>query len=355
LILTIIINNGYSVAMTKLAALSLVVASSMVLAGCAADESTSDDGASSAPEVSSEVRGPSVVTTTTMLGSVARDILVCALGNDSSLTVLMPIGADPHDFQASSEQVALMTSADLVVTNGLSLEEGISAVLESLSADGVPILELADELDPLPFAEKSTDDGHGHNDDHSADESSEDDHGHGDFDPHFWLDMERMAKASEIIGQELSSATGDGVYLECGDSVASDIRHSEADIIATLAVVPEENRVLVTDHDAFSYFADAYDFRVVGVVVPGGSTLADPSSRELADLVDTIRAQEVTAIFANTAVSSAVSDAIAAEAGGDVRVYPLYVGSLGGPGTGAETYREMMQANADIIAQVLTD
>jgi zinc/manganese transport system substrate-binding protein len=311
-----------------------------------------------------------VVATTTILGSVVSDILVCAVGDDASLTVLMPIGADPHDFQASSEQVAVMSVADLVVSNGLYLEEGIVSILESLEADGAGVVELAERLDPLPFAAKSADDhddhdDHGHSDDHddhddhghSDDESveEEEEHAHGDFDPHFWLDMGRMALASELIGAELAATMDDETLAECGVTVAEEIRAAEAGVVATLASIPSERRVLVTDHDSFAYFADSYDFRVVGVVVPGGSTLADPSSKDLATLVATIRSENVPALFANTATSSAVAEAIAAESGEGIDVVALFVGSLGGPGSGAENYITMMQSNAALIAKALTD
>jgi zinc/manganese transport system substrate-binding protein len=90
-----------------------------------------------------------VVVTTTVLGSVVGEILTCAVGDDSSMTVLMPIGADPHDFQASSAQVALMAGADLVVVNGLGLEEGVLDAVENVEADGVSVLEIASLIDPL--------------------------------------------------------------------------------------------------------------------------------------------------------------------------------------------------------------
>jgi zinc/manganese transport system substrate-binding protein len=317
------------------------------------------------------------VVTTTILGSVVGDILTCAVGSDASMTVVMPIGADPHDFQPSSEQVAAMSTAELVVANGLFLEEGLVSVLESLETDGVNVLHVAELVDPLPFAEEHADDEHADDehaddehaddehahDEHADDEHADDDHAdeaadehaHGDFDPHFWLDMERMALAAELVGAELAAATGVSDYEDCGVSVATDIRSAEAEVIATLQVIPEESRILVTDHDAFGYFADRYDFHVAGVVIPGGSTLADPSSRELAELVEVIERENVPAIFANTATSSDVVTSLAAEIGRDIQVVPLFEGSLGGPGSGAEDYTSMMVLNASLIADALTD
>lgn len=355
--LTIIINKGYGEGMTlHRAALALLSSSLLVVAGCSATEQgdgseapTSDQAA--APAV---VEGPSVVVTTTILGSVVGNILSCAVGSDASMTVVMPIGADPHDFQPSSEQVAAMSTAELVVANGLFLEEGLVSVLESLETDGVNVLHVAELVDPLPFVDEHPDEhARDHGDDH-ADEAA-DERAHGDFDPHFWFDMERMALVAELVGSELATATGVSDYEDCGVSVATEIRSAEADVIAALQAVPEESRILVTDHDAFGYFADRYDFHVAGVVIPGGSTLADPSSRELAELVEVIERENVPAIFANTATSSDVVTSLAAEIGRDIHVVALFVGSLGGPGSGAEDYTSMMVLNASLIVDALTD
>ena len=356
--LTIIINKGYGEGMTlHRAALALLSSSLLVVAGCSATEQgdgseapTSDQAA-----VPAVVEGPSVVVTTTILGSVVGNILTCAVGSDASMTVVMPIGADPHDFQPSSEQVAAMSTAELVVANGLFLEEGLVSVLESLETDGVNVLHVAELVDPLPFADEHADE---HADDEADDDHADEAEGeraHGDFDPHFWFDMERMALVAELVGSELAVATGVSDYEDCGVSVATDIRSAEADVIAALQAVPEESRILVTDHDAFGYFADRYDFHVAGVVIPGGSTLADPSSRELAELVEVIERENVPAIFANTATSSDVVTSLAAEIGRDIHVVALFVGSLGGPGSGAEDYTSMMVLNASLIADALTD
>jgi zinc/manganese transport system substrate-binding protein len=344
--LTIIINKDYGEGMTiHRAAFALFSTSLLVLAGCSApDQGEASDAPSSDHSATAAIERASVVVTTNILGSVVGDILTCAVGSDASMTVVMPIGADPHDFQPSSEQVAAMSNAELVVANGLFLEEGLVAVLESLETDGVNILRIAERVDPLPFAED-------HGDEH-ADEAADE---HGDFDPHFWLDMERMALAAELVGAELASATGVSDYEACGASVATDIRSAEAAVIAALHVIPEEARVLVTDHDAFGYFADRYDFRIAGVVIPGGSTLSDPSSRELAELIKVIERENVPVIFANTATSPAVVESLAAEVGRDIQVVPLFEGSLGGPGSGAEDYISMMTLNASLIADALTD
>ena len=309
----------------------------------------------------------SVVVTTTILGSVVRDIVTCVAGDDAGLSVIMPIGVDPHDFQASSEQVALMVGADLTVVNGLGLEAGLVSTFETLSAEGNPIYEVAAEVNPLPFG-RSDDDHAGEEKasyDHAADEhageekagddhANEDEHGHGGFDPHFWFDMDRMATAAELVGVRLGAVGGEQ-YVTCGESVGAEIRAAEGNIIRILSSVPSAQRILVTDHDALAYFADRYDFEVVGVVIPGGSTLGETSSQDLATLVSVMRDRQVSAIFGNQATNADILAVLADEVGSRVSVTEVFVGSLGGPGSEAETYIDMMTTNATRISQALAD
>ena len=284
------------------------------------------------------VTGPvDVVATTTVLGDVTEQIVTCGGGD---VTVLMPIGTDPHEFTPSSEQVAQLVRANLVVANGLGLEEGLAQALESAESDGARVLTIADKVDPIEFG------GH---DDHAEGDG----HDHGSQDPHFWMDMNRMADAAQIIGDELAETTGDAAYAECGTQVADDIRAAETEVRTLLGGVPADRRILVTDHDALGYLADAYGYEVVGTVIPGGSTLGQPSSADLADLVATMRAEGVTTIFSGVGNPAAVADAVAAELGDDVQVVSLYEGSVGEPGSGAETYIGMMKANASAIASAL--
>ena len=332
------------------------LAAMLTVAGCSAAGGETVEAGSVLTDSAEDDFAPSVVVTTTILGSVVSDIATCAVGDDSRVTVLMPLGADPHDFQASSAQVAQMAKADLIVANGLGLEEGMLDALENIETDGGVVMEIASLLDPLPLGNL---DGHveDDHDDHAEDDheledpvAEEEAHDHGDFDPHFWFDMERMAQAAELIGAELA-LTGGEAYETCSVSVAADIRAAELDVITILEEIPERDRILVTDHDSLGYFADRYDFRIVGVVIPGGSTLGETNSQELAALVATMTIENVAAIFGDTATNSELLDVLASELDSDVSVIQLYVGSLGGPGSGAETYQEMMLINAALIAQ----
>ena len=342
--------------MQKLAAGSaLSLATALVLSGCVGLGGETD---LAAPPAESPSPALSIVVSTTVLGGVVSDIARCAEGDDQAVTVVMPAGVDPHDFQPSSAHVASMVAADLVIVNGLGLEEGLLPALDSIGSDGARVLEMGALIDPLPFgaeAEEHSEDEH-HDDhadeDHNESGAEEDDHAHGAYDPHFWMDMDRMAAAARLIGEEVETFGAEG-YSACGEEVAASIEAAEQELLDTLAGVPDARRILVTDHDALSYFAESYGFRVIGVVIPGGSTLGEPNSQELAALVSVIQDQDVPAIFGDATLSNEILEILAAEAGRDVQVVSLFIGSLGGPDSGATSYEEMMMTNADRIAQAL--
>jgi zinc/manganese transport system substrate-binding protein len=314
---------------TPALAVAGMTAAALVLAGCAS--SGSDTAASTSRSAGA---GVSVVATTTIWGDLTRQVVECAGAGE--VATLMPVGTDPHDFSPSSQDVAAMIGADLVIANGLGLEGGLEQSIESAKADGATVFEVAPQLDPLPFG------GH----------SEEEGHEHGSEDPHVWHDVTRAAKATGLIGAELTKATGNPDFAECGTTLQGELMTVNDEVAATLATVAEERRILVTDHDALGYLAAAYGYAVAGTVIPGGSTLAEPSSAELAALATTVKEAGVPAIFANTANPQALVDALASEVG-DIDVVSLYVDSLGEPGSSADTFQGMVRTNAQRISEAL--
>ena len=337
--------------------LSSLALSGLILSGCA-EPAPTEPAATPEPEVAAdeapaEVPQTTISVTTTVLGSVVEQMVAC-VGDDSiGVEVLMPIGVDPHDYQPSSAQLATIADSGVVVANGLMLEESLVEPLEELESEGGTVYRLADMVDPIPFAEIDDDHSeHGHDDHSEESEDSHDGHDHGEFDPHFWLDMERVALATELLGVELAKDFGDE-FETCGMEIAESIRLTEAQVVEVLDVIPESNRVLVTDHEVMSYFAERYDFEIAGVLIRGGSTLAEPSSQELAQLIDQINALGLTTVFGNVHAPSDLLESIATESGGDVQVVSLYLGSIGEAGSEQGSYQEMMLANARAIASAL--
>jgi zinc/manganese transport system substrate-binding protein len=285
-------------------------------------------GASACGSAPGDDARPRVVTSTTVLG----DLVAAVAGGDAEVEVLLPIGVDPHDFSPSAQQIARIAAADLVVLNGLGLEERLVDAITGAIGSDVTILEVAAAVDPLPWST----DGSG-----------------GSLDPHVWLDPVRMAEAAGLVATALAAIDPGGDYLDRGEAYATTLFDTDHEIERILAVVPPERRLLVTNHEAFAYFAARYGFEVVGVVIPGGSTLAEPSSAELAALVRVIRDRAVPAIFAETTQPADLAAAIAAEAGTNVAVVELYSESLGELGSPAATLPGMLLENARRIAAAL--
>ncbi len=336
----------------------LLVGLAMIFAACGTG-STGTDGTTEP-----DTNALSVVVTTTIWGDIVSEIT----GDAANLEVLFPVGADPHDYQPSSTQVQAMQTADLVVVNGLQLEEGLLDVIESLEADGVNIIEVAPLLEPIAFAggghhhdeegEHHEEEGDHHDeeegDHHNEEEGDHHDHDHDGDDPHVWMDPLRVASAVELIAAELAALDSTIDWMANATRYADELRALDDEVQSLLENVPADRKKMVTNHDAFGYFADRYGVEVVGAVIPSFSTLATPSSGELAELVEIMIDENIDVIFAETIEPTTLADAVAAEVGTDVEVVELFTGSLGGPGSGGDSYIDMIRHNAIRISEALS-
>jgi zinc/manganese transport system substrate-binding protein len=297
-------------------------------AGCGGD----DDAASAAPD------RPRVVVTTSVLGDIVRNVV----GDQADVQVIMPVGADPHEFAASTRQAEAMTGADLLVVNGAGFEQSMAGVIDGAAEDGTAVFTFADHvaLRTLDGDEHEHADGHDHDGD----------------DPHLWTDPTMIAGAVGALATELADVPGvDAAAIETAAAdYAAELGALDASIAATLSSIPAAQRVLVTNHEALGYFARRYDLAVVGAVIPSLTTSASASAGELEQLADVIREQGVPAIFGETTQPTKLARALADEVGGDVQVVELYTESLGDEGGGADTYVGMLRTDADRIADALT-
>lgn len=317
---------------------------------------------------------PSIVVTTNILGDVATEVV----GEDSAtIETIMPPGVDPHEFEPAPRQAEAMMDADLLVVNGVEFEEGLLDLIDQAEAAGVEVFTFADHMNLLETGddghdhedEESHEEGDGHVDhgegehrgDHGEDahgheehEEQDDGHEHGPEDPHIWTDPSRMAGGVEALGEAVTQLDGidPGAVQDQAAAYAQELRDLDGEIESLLAGIPEDQRVLVTNHEVFGYFADRYGFEVVGTVIPTSSTQAEPSGAQLDDLADTIRDYDVPAIFADTSTSTDLADRLAGSVG-DIEVVQLYSESLGDEGSGAESYVGMMRTNATLIASAL--
>jgi zinc/manganese transport system substrate-binding protein len=315
---------------------------------------------------------PTIVVTTNILG----DIVTQTVGDLAEVEVIMPVGSDPHDFAPSAKQAEAMENADLLVTNGAGFEEGMIDIIEQVESSGTTVFEFADHVALLEFDSEHSDkegEEHSHEEEHSHDEDtpsstdvtkeahdeekehSEEGHDHSGDDPHIWTDPSRMVSAVEAFGVELSELDGiDAVAAETQvQAYVDELIALDAAMEETLSVVPPERRVLVTNHEVFGYFADRFDFEVVGAVIPSLTTSAEPSTAEVEALVELIEQEQIPAIFGETSGSTKLAEVIAESAGNEVAVVVLYSESLGEPGSDADTYIGMMTTNAALIANAL--
>lgn len=271
-----------------------------------------------------------VVVSTSILGDVVSNLV----GDDADVEVVMPAGVDPHEFAPSARQVAAMREADLLVVNGLGFESGLVDTIDAAEADGVVVVTATDAIDPLPLAGAGED---------------------GELDPHFFTDPVRMAAVAASLADQLAAhldGLDSAAYRQRVGAYLQALADLDQEVATILDRVPDDRRILVTNHEVFGYFADRYGFEVLGAVIPGGSTLAEPSAAELATLAAEIAAADVPAVFAETSSPSRLADALAAE-GADVEVVELYSESLGPAGSDGATYLDMVRTNAERIADAL--
>ena len=262
--------------------------------------------------------------------SVIGDIAAGVAGDEARIEVLIPIGVDAHDFSPSSQQAGLVATADIVVATGLGLEEGLTDVIAAAAQDGVTVLELAPLVDPIPFQS-----------------------GNGSLDPHFWMDPLRAAEAARLLARAIAEQAL-GAWEARGDAYARAMEQAEAMMTSSLSTIPSADRAMVTNHESLGYFADRFDFEILGVVIPGGSTVAEPSSAHLADLVETMGESGTNVVFAETTEPTSLAEAITAELGEEAEVVELYTESLGEPGSGADTLSGMLTTNARRISEALS-
>ncbi|WP_157244554.1 metal ABC transporter substrate-binding protein [Nonomuraea typhae] len=256
-----------------------------------------------------------VVVTTNILGDLVRAVA----GGEATVSVLMKADADPHSFGVSAAQAAGLERAQLIVHNGLGLEEGVLRHVRA--ARRTPALAVAEGVGPIGS------------------------------DPHFWTDPRRVRRAVDLIAARIAAEV-DGVDAAAiranAEAYKKRLDDLDAWIGARVATVPPERRKLITNHHVFGYFAARYGFTVIGAVIPSGTTLASPSAADLAGLSRAVRAHRVGAIFADSSHPDRLARALATQAGLDVRVVPLYSESLTARGP-ASTYLGLMRANTDAI------
>jgi ABC-type Zn uptake system ZnuABC Zn-binding protein ZnuA/ABC-type Mn2+/Zn2+ transport system permease subunit len=273
-----------------------------------------------------------VVATTTQIGDFVREVGGEAVEVDQ---ILEP-NSDPHDYEPRPNDVEAAAEAQLVFASGDGLDEWIEEVVSDSGADA-KVVDLGAGV-PIHLPGES-----------EGEEASK-------YDPHWWHDPRNAAAAVREVERKLIAADPSqrARFEHNADTYVAQLQALEAGIAKCVGSVPRARRKLVTDHDAFGYFANRYGIEVVGAAIPSQTTQAQASARDLSELAKTIEAEKVKAIFPESSLSANVVEAIARQTGASAD-YTLYGDTLGPDGSSGDTYLRMEKANADAVIRGLSD
>jgi zinc/manganese transport system substrate-binding protein len=298
-------------------ALAGALAAALLAAGCGS--SGSDSGK------------VSVVATTTQIGDFVREVG----GNDVDVHQILAPNTDPHDYEPRPDDVTTTAGAKVVFTNGDNLDAWIGKVVSDSGSDA-KIVDLGATV-PVKLPGES-----------SGSEASQ-------YDPHWWHDPRNAEEAVRQIATQLSAIDPKDRATFNANAAAylAKLRRLDAGIASCFDGVPASERKLVTDHDAFGYFANRYGIDVVGAVIPSQTTQAQPNAQDLSDLTDLVRREGVKAIFPESSLSPKLAETIASQTGASVG-QTLYGDTLGPAGSNGDTYLKMEAANMEAMFRTFT-
>jgi ABC-type Zn uptake system ZnuABC Zn-binding protein ZnuA len=238
-----------------------------------------------------------VVTTVSPITNIVQNVG----GELVTVTGIVPEGTNSHTFEPAPSDARAMAEADVVLMNGLHLEEPTRELAEANVADGVEIVELGSmTIDPDEYIY-----------DFSFPREA------GDPNPHLWTNPPYAKRYAEIVKDKLSELDPDGadLYQQNYEAFAERLDELDAAVREATDTVPPENRKLLTYHDSFPYFAREYGWDVIGAIQP--SDFAEPTAQDVANLIDQVRSEQVPAIFGSEVFPSPVLEQIAAETGAE--------------------------------------
>ncbi|MFM8370731.1 MAG: metal ABC transporter solute-binding protein, Zn/Mn family [Chloroflexota bacterium] len=296
-------------------------------------------GCGSAPQSADNTLN--VLASTSFLADIAQNVA----GDRVQVGSLLPVGADPHAYQAAPTDVAKISESNVLILNGVEYEHFIESLLENAGGERL-IIEATTGLTPHAMEE------HGHEGEEEHAEEGEE-HAHEAGDPHMWLDPNLVITYVENIHDGLSEADPDGAetYTANAEAYIAQLKELDSFINEQVQSIPAERRLLVTNHEALGYFAERYGFEVVDTILPSFSSEASASAQEIAAAVDAVKNSGAPAIFLGEVENADLANQIAAETGVKV-VDTLYLESLT-DGEPAATYIDMMKHNVTQIIEGL--
>ncbi|MCX6495447.1 MAG: metal ABC transporter substrate-binding protein [Actinobacteria bacterium] len=279
-----------------------------------------------------------IVTTTTHVTDFTRNIV----GDASAVYPLLQANQSAHSFDPSAKDLLELSAADVLVISGAELEPWVDDALTAANFNG-EIIDASTGITLLQSGETEAEH------DHAAEEAAaeeapadEHDHLHADGDPHIWTSPANAELMVTNITDGLVAADPENasIYTANAESYIGQLAVLDEWVTENIEQVAIAERLLVTNHDAFTYFVSEYGITFVGSIIPEFDDNAEPSAADIDALVEKIRETGVRAIFAESSISSKLAEAVAAQA--DIEVFAgdesLYSDSLGATGSGAETY-----------------
>ena len=274
-----------------------------------------------------------IVTTTTMITDLVNQIG----GDKINVQGLMGSGVDPHLYKASEGDVTKLAQANLIFYGGLHLEGKLVDVFEKMERQKIKTIAVSDALDKKTLISSEL--------------------FASNYDPHIWFDVRNWELITTFVVQKLSEASPENkaIFEENGKKYLEELKNLDAEIKSIISTLPEDKRILVTAHDAFNYFGQAYGFKVVGL--QGLSTATEAGVQDVQNLASFIIDKKVKAIFVESSVPRRTIEALQAavnskqhqvEIGGT-----LYSDALGNAGTVEGTYIGMFQYNVKTIVNAL--
>jgi ABC-type Zn uptake system ZnuABC Zn-binding protein ZnuA len=328
-------------------------------------------------ENKSNQRGlPKVLAVESFLADITKNIS----GSRLEIETLMPLGLDPHSFEPSPGDVAKIAESDILIINGSGFEEWLNDIITGAnekiiivecskglknriqdeggqvnsSKQGAQVAESAIEgVQGTDAVSESVQEQGSNKSGQEAAAENETGYRH-EGDPHFWLDPNLVMVYVQNIKDALieSDPQGKDLYNKNAADYTARLRELDTWIKEEVKIIPPDERLLVTNHESFGYYADRYGFKVIGTIIPNFSSASSPSAKEVSSLIEKIKAANVRAIFLETGSDSKIADQIAKETGITV-VTELLTHSITEPGGPAPSYIEMIEFDTKMIVESL--
>jgi ABC-type Zn uptake system ZnuABC Zn-binding protein ZnuA len=262
-------------------------------------------------------------------------------GTEIDLTLLVPTGSDPHDYELSPQDVVSLNDSDVIFMSGLGYEVFLTKLLGG-SESHPPVVALSDGIEPLAMTDEL-----------ASQPAAAGVAKSGEYDPHVWFDPTSVIQWTKNARQALQSLDPSHaqVYQANAAAYIEQVQQLDQWTAGQVSALPSAHRKLVADHEVLGYLARRYGFTVVGAITPETSDVAEPSAKELAALEATLKNEDVRAIFVGVYDNHSLADQVGRDTG--IAVVPIYMESLSPPDGPASSYLDFMRYDVGMIVEAL--